>query len=54
MAMNLLNLRNQNLLASGEFQHPPDNEERANANALAAAANQEKAEKNEQDLERTR
>jgi len=31
MAMNLLNVRNHTMLASGEFQHPPDNEERANA-----------------------
>ena len=30
MAMNLLDVRGQSLLASGEFQHPPDNEERAN------------------------
>jgi len=30
MAMNLLNREKQRILASGEFQHPPDNEERAN------------------------
>lgn len=31
MAMNLLDKGSHKLLASGEFQHPPDNEERANA-----------------------
>jgi hypothetical protein len=30
MAMNLFRSGSQSLLASGEFQHPPDNEERAN------------------------
>jgi hypothetical protein len=31
MSMYLLRSENQRLLASGEFQHPPDNSERANA-----------------------
>lgn len=31
MSMNLLDQAGQQILASGEFQHPPDNEERANA-----------------------
>jgi hypothetical protein len=31
MSMDLLDQAGQRLLASGEFQHPPDNEERANA-----------------------
>lgn len=39
MAMDLVNIRNQTLLASGEFQHPPDNEERANAGIEYAISN---------------
>jgi len=31
MAMDLVEIHGQSLLASGEFQHPPDNAERANA-----------------------
>ncbi|MDM7916735.1 MAG: PorV/PorQ family protein [Candidatus Eisenbacteria bacterium] len=38
MAMNLLDRSGQRLTASGEFQHPPDNEERANAGMEYALA----------------